>query len=240
VVSKQAADEAESAVAQARADYEALGAQVEEQAVALGYYRVTAPEAGVVGDIPVRAGDRVTTATLLTTLEANQGLELYVSVPVERAADLKPGLPVEIVGEGGATLAASRVDFVAPQVDDQTQSVLAKAPVPSDQGLRAAQVVRARIVWSSHRGPVVPVLAVTRVSGQYFAFVAEPGPGGGLVARQRPLRLGEVQGNDYIVLSGLRPGERVVVSGVQKLGDGAAITQAIAPAAPAGPAAPAA
>lgn len=239
-VSKQTADEAESALAQAQADYDALGAQVEEQAVALSYYRVTAPAAGVVGDIPVRAGDRVTTATLLTTLQANEALELYVSVPVERAADLKLGLPVEIVGEGGKALATTRIDFVAPQVNDQTQSVLAKAPVPSDQGLRAAQVVRARIVWSARRGLVVPVLAVTRVSGQYFVFVAEPGPSaagasgaaGGLVARQRPVRLGEVQGNDYVVLSGLRPGEQVVVSGAQKLGDGAPITQtAAAPAA---------
>jgi RND family efflux transporter MFP subunit len=224
-VSKQALDEAASALAQAEAEYAATGAQVEEQVVELRYYQVTAPEAGIVGDIPVRVGERVTTATLLTTVDANQALEAYISVPLERAKDLRLGLPVEIVGDDGAVLATSAVDFVAPQVDDQTQSVLAKAPVGSDRGLRAAQIVRARVVWSSHRGPVVPVLAVTRVSGQYFAFVAEP-KGSGLVARQRPLQLGGVEGNDYVVLAGLKPGERVVVSGVQKLGEGALIAPA--------------
>jgi RND family efflux transporter MFP subunit len=235
-VSKQALDEAASALGQAQADYDALGAQVEEQRVELQYYRVTAPEAGIVGDIPVRVGDRVTTSTLLTTLDANQALEVYISVPLERAKDLRLGLPVEIfagdAGQsagGGRPIATSAVDFIAPQVDDPTQSVLVKAPVPSDRGLRAQQFVRARLVWSARRGPVVPVLAVTRISGQYFVFVVEPAPqGGGSVARQRPVQLGEVVGNDYVVLSGLKAGERVVVSGVQKLGDGAPV----APSAP--------
>jgi len=230
-VSKQALDEAASALGQAQADYDALGAQVEEQRVELQYYRVTAPEAGIVGDIPVRVGDRVTTSTLLTTLDANQALEVYISVPLERAKDLRLGLPVEIVSGdagqgagGGRPIATSAVDFIAPKVDDPTQSVLVKAPVPSDRGLRAQQFVRARLVWSARRGPVVPVLAVTRISGQYFVFVVEPAPqGGGSVARQRPVQLGEVVGNDYVVLSGLKPGERVVVSGVQKLGDGAPV-----------------
>jgi len=235
-VSKQALDEAASALGQAQADYDALGAQVEEQRVELQYYRVTAPEAGIVGDIPVRVGDLVTTSTLLTTLDANQALEVYVSVPLERAKDLRLGLPVEIVSGdagqgagGGRPIATSAVDFIAPKVDDPTQSVLVKAPVPSDRGLRAQQFVRARLVWSARRGPVVPVLAVTRISGQYFVFVVEPAPqGGGSVARQRPVQLGEVVGNYYVVLSGLKPGERVIVSGVQKLGDGAPV----APAAP--------
>ncbi len=141
-VSKQALEQADSTLAQAQADYDALGAQVEEQKVELRYYRVTAPEAGIVGDIPVRVGDRVTTATLLTTLDANQALEVYIAVPLERAGDLKLGLPVEIVGDGGRVLARSAIDFVAPQVDDQTQSVLVKAPVSNDLGLRAAQFVR--------------------------------------------------------------------------------------------------
>jgi len=227
-VAKQALDEAESALAQAQADYDAVGAQVEEQAVELRYYRVTAPEAGVVGDIPVRVGDRVTTSTLLTTLDANdaaRALEVYVSVPLERAKDLRIGLPVEIAGDGGKVVAASAIDFIAPQVDEATQSVLVKAPVATGQGLRAAQLVRARLVWSSHRGAVIPVLAVTRVSGQYFAFVVEPAPDkpNAFVAHQRPLQLGDVVGDDYVVQGGLKPGERVVVSGVQKLGDGAPV-----------------
>jgi RND family efflux transporter MFP subunit len=241
VVARQALDQAESAVRQARADYQALGAQVEEQQVELRYYRVTAPAAGVVGDIPVRVGDRVTPQTLLTTLDENSALEAYIAIPLEQAKDLRPGQPVEILGGDGTVLATSAINYIAPQVDDQTQSVLVKAPVAGAAGsngstgsagsnltgpaFRASQVARARVIWSRHKGPVLPLLAVTRTSGQYFAFVAEPGPDGkGLVAHQRPVQLGQVVGNDYEVLSGVKPGDRVVTGGVQKLADGAPIT----------------
>ena len=64
--------------------------------------------------------------------------------------------------------------------------------------------------------------AVTRVNGQYFCFVAEPA-GSGLVARQHPVQVGEVQGNNYLVLGGLKPGDKLIVSGIQKIADGAPV-----------------
>jgi multidrug efflux pump subunit AcrA (membrane-fusion protein) len=70
---------------------------------------------------------------------------------------------------------------------------------------------------------VIPVLAVSRISGQSFAFVAEDEKGA-LVARQRPLRLGEIVGNDYVVLDGIKAGDRVIVSGTQFLRDGAPVS----------------
>jgi multidrug efflux pump subunit AcrA (membrane-fusion protein) len=60
------------------------------------------------------------------------------------------------------------------------------------------------------------------VSGQFFAFVAEQ-ENGNLVARQKPVELGEIVGNDYAVLNGLKPGEEVVVAGGQNLTDGAPV-----------------
>ncbi len=246
--SKQQLDEAQTALSQAQADYDALGAQVQEQQVELAYYRVVAPTAGVVGDIPVRTGDRVTTSTQLTTIDQNDALEVYISVPVERAKDLRMGLPVEVLGDDGQVQAKTQINFISPQVDDQTQEVLVKAPVPNGQrGLRAAQFVRARLVWSTHPGVTVPVLAVSRINGQYFVFAvgaggpggpggnggppggsggaggpgAPPGaPGGTQVVHQRAITVGDVVGNDYVVQSGLKAGDRVVASGVQKLGDG--------------------
>jgi multidrug efflux pump subunit AcrA (membrane-fusion protein) len=72
---------------------------------------------------------------------------------------------------------------------------------------------------------VMPVTAVLRVSGQFFAFVAEDA-GGKLVARQRAIKVGPIVGDSYAVLDGLKPGERIVVSGTQKLADGAPIQPA--------------
>jgi RND family efflux transporter MFP subunit len=229
VVSRSQLDQARSAHDAARAQADALEAQVNEQTVRLRYYRITAPADGQVGDIPVREGDYVTPQTTLTTIDRNERLEAYVSVPVERAAGLRLGIPVLIVDRSGATLATSRVFFISPQVDDETQSLLVKATVDNPGGrLRAEEFVRARVVWSTYEAPVVPTTAVTRLNGLPFIFVAE-GREGALVARQRPVQLGAIFRNDYVVRKGIEPGERVVVSGAQKLRDGAPVAPASPP-----------
>jgi multidrug efflux pump subunit AcrA (membrane-fusion protein) len=121
-------------------------------------------------------------------------------------------------------LATNPVSFVAPRVDDATQTVLAKSALKqSPPSFRVRQFVRSRIVWRTVQGLTVPVTAVTRISGQYFCFLAEPGPQGGLVARQKPLQVGDVIGNDYVVKGGVKAGDRLIVSGIQKLGDGAPV-----------------
>lgn len=225
VISKQDLDQAEAAFAAAQADASSLDAQVREQEVQLKYYSVTAPFDGVVGDIPVHVGDRVTTSTLLTTVDQRTGLEAYINVPTERAPLLRVGMPVQVLDALGKVVAETRVTFIAPQVDTATQSVLVKAAVEqSREALRAAQFVRAQIVWNTAPRVTVPVTAVSRTSGQYFAYVAEAGEQGGLVARQRAVKLGAIVGNDYVVMEGLRPGDKVIVSGAQNLADGTPIT----------------
>jgi len=79
-------------------------------------------------------------------------------------------------------------------------------------------------VWGSAAGPVVPVLAVTRINGQFFVFVAEK-EAKGTVARQRGVKVGDIIGNDYAVLDGLKPGEHLIVSGTQFLQDGAPVSE---------------
>jgi len=114
----------------------------------------------------------------------------------------------------------TRVDFISPQVDTATQTVLAKAPVDkAADRLRSLQLVKARITWSTQPGITIPVVAVSRLGGQFFAFVAEQ-KDGKEVARQIPLSLGEISGNDYRVLSGLKAGDEVIVAGGQNLADG--------------------
>lgn len=231
-ISQQEKEQAETSLRTADANLRALTARVQEQQVQLHYYTVAAPTAGVVGDVPVRVGNQVSPQTVLTTIDQNDTLELYVSVPVERAGDLKNGLPIQILGQDGAdTSGVTAVNFIASHVDDQTQSVLVKAQVRNPDGkLRASQYVRARIIWKTAEGLVLPVTAVLRISGQFFAFVAEEA-GGKLVAKQRAIKVGPIVGNQYQVLDGIKAGERVVTSGAQKLADGAPI-QAAAPSPP--------
>jgi RND family efflux transporter MFP subunit len=223
VVSKQDLDQSKSALDNAQAQVRAMDAQVQEQQVQLRYYRVTSPTNGIVGDIPVRVGDRVTTTTMLTTVDKPGSLEAYIYVPVERSAQLKADMPVQIVDGTGNVLADSRISFLSPQVDNTTQTVLVKARIANNEDkLRNLQFIRARVIWGMRQGPVVPVLAVSRIGGQYFVFVAED-QNGKLVAHQKPLRVGEMVGNDYVVLEGIKPGDKVIVSGTQFLIEGALV-----------------
>ncbi len=221
-VSQQEFDQADAQRRSGVAQLAALDQQIREQRVELGYHRVLAPAAGVVGDIPVRVGDRVTRSSVLTTVDDNQGLEVYLQVPVQQAPDLAVGLPVRLVDDQGATVATTTITFVAPSVDPATQSVLAKAALDRPGDLRNDQFVRARIVWRSAEGLTAPLVSMTRINGRFFAFVAE-GAGDKTVARQRAVDLGELVGNNYVVLKGLSVGDRLIVSGVQKIGDGAPV-----------------
>jgi RND family efflux transporter MFP subunit len=222
-VSRAELDQAEAAHKNAEAQLAAVQSLIREHQVQLEYYRVTAPTAGVVGDIAIRQGDRVTSSTVITTIDQAEGLEAYLNVPLERASNLRPGLTVELLDASGKVIAANPVTFIAPRADDATQTVLVKATLqrlPPD--VRVMQYVRARIVWSNDPVLAVPIVAVTRLAGQHFVFVAEARDQG-FVARQTPVTMATVIGDDYIVQSGLKPGARVIVSNVQKLGDGAPV-----------------
>jgi RND family efflux transporter MFP subunit len=227
VISKQDFDNAQTAYDAALAQLKALEEQVKTQNVELHYYGVIAPMDGLVGDVPVRAGDRVTVATLLTTIDEPGALEAYIYVPADRGKDLKLGLPVRLLDETGHSLADTRITFVSPQVDSDTQTVLAKAMIENSQAkLRIAQQVRAQVTWGTGEGPKIPILAVTRINGQFFAFVAVS-DGKQTVARQKLLKVGDTIGNDYAVLDGIKPGDHIITSGLQFLQDGAPVAEQV-------------
>lgn len=223
VISKSDLDTAQTNYDSSVSQLKSLEQQLQQQRVELRYYRVSAPMDGIVGDIPVRMGDRVQFTTLLTTVDEPGALEAYLYVPADRAKDLHLGLPVKLLDETGTPRTETKVTFVSPQVDTDTQTVLAKAAVSNPKAnLRIAQQVRAQVTWGSHNGTVIPVLAVLRINGQFFAFVAVK-EGDKTVARQRALKLGEIVGNNYAVLDGVKPGDHIIVSGTQFLQDGAPV-----------------
>ncbi len=227
-MSQQEFEQASTVERTAAAQMRAAEEQIRQQQAQLDYFRVVAPAAGVVGDIPARVGDRVTRATELTTIDDNTTLELYVNVPVEQASGLRLGLPVRIVSSTGEVLATESVNFVSATVDDATQTVLAKTPIRSPGGrFRAEQTVRASVVFAEDSSLLVPVTAATRINGRYFVFVAETAEGA-TVARQKAIDVDRVVGNGYVVRSGLTAGERLIVGGIQKIGDGSPV--AIVPA----------
>lgn len=220
VASKQTYEQAVSNFENSRAAWESAKAATISQQQQLGYYNLRAPFSGIVGDIPVRIGDYVSSTTLLTTVDENKDLEAYVYIPTDLAGDIRMGLPIQIVTSTGELIETTNIYFVAPQVDNALQGILVKAPIHASlDRFRNAQLVKARVVWSTAPAPTVPVLAVTRIGGQAFVYVAVAS-GDGHVAKQRAVNLGETIGNNYAVTGGLQSGDQVIISGIQFLNDG--------------------
>jgi len=141
-------------------------------------------------------------------------------VPAEKARAVRMNMPVEIMDDSGKSLLRTNVTFISPQVDTASQTLLLKARVPNaSRSFRNDQTVHARLIWSERKTPLIPITAVSRLSGKMFAFVAET-QGQQSVARQRVIQVGDVIGNDYVVLDGIQPGDKVITTGVQMLADG--------------------
>jgi RND family efflux transporter MFP subunit len=220
VISRQDYDNAVSAHDASKANVEATDASINQQRVQLHYFTVRAPAAGIIGDIPVRAGDRVTNTTVLSTIDQGGELEAYINVPSERASDVHNGTQVELLNEDGTPAVSTKVNFVSPRVDTTNQLLLIKAPVPNpDHRFRNDQLLHARVVWKQLSKPMVPVTATSRLGSQSFVFVVAQGPAGA-TAQQKPVKLGELVGNNYVVEEGLNSGETVIVGGTQSLVDG--------------------
>ncbi|BAZ49126.1 hypothetical protein NIES4103_17370 [Nostoc sp. NIES-4103] len=214
-----------ASILQAEKDLQQAQANTEQQQVQLQYYRITAPFDGTVGDIPVKIGDFVNTSTQLVTITQNRPLEVKISVPIEKAPELRKGMPVELLNTQGQVIGTSRVFFIAPNTNNNTQLILIKALFNNSKGeLRADQLVRTRVVWSERSGVLIPTSAVSRVAGETFVYVAEtetsPKGVSQLVARQKQVKLGNIRGNNYQVLEGLQPQDQIVISGLLNLRDG--------------------
>lgn len=209
-----------AAIVQSEKSLQEVQARTQQQQVQLQYFQIAAPFAGVVGDIPVKVGDFVDPSTSLITVSKNDQLEVNFSVPAERASQLQIGDAIELLDRQGRRLTTSTIFFIAPNTANATQSVLVKAQLNNVNGkLRTDQFARVRVTWNQRPGVLVPTPAVTRLGGEAFVFVAEPAQSG-FVARQRLVKLNRVAGNQYQVSRGLKPGEKVIISGLMMLRDG--------------------
>ncbi|MFQ4137544.1 efflux RND transporter periplasmic adaptor subunit [Nodosilinea sp. PGN35] len=226
---RQASDNVRAAQAQlqqALSTFNQSQAQVNVSQADLGFKQVVAPVTGRLGDVSLRVGDFVQAGDTLATITQNSELFLRIQVPTTRASQLRTGIPVELLSpDTGEPLATGSVSFISPEVDGAGQSILVKARFPNDAGnLRDGQFVRARLIWSTTATLLVPTVAVTRIAGQSFVFVAvdEAQEDGQTmrVASQRPVQLGQIQGGNYQVIDGLTAGDEVIVTNILQLQDG--------------------
>lgn len=207
---------------------------------------VTAPISGIVGDIPVKLGDYVQISSPLTSITQNETLDLEVAIPTEQARNVQIGMLVELLTfDTGESAGTATINFIAPQSDANTQTVLVKAEVMNTSGhLQDDQRVDVRVILEERSGLLVPATAVTRLGGQTFVYVAvealspeageaptsdEPQPeetettpkeSPQHIAELRSVSLGDMQGNHLQVIDGLSEGDMIIISGLLNLQDG--------------------
>jgi RND family efflux transporter MFP subunit len=221
VTSKDVYEQEQQAFQNTKADYESAVGLRKSQEEQLAFYTVRAPFDGVVGDVPMHVGDFASPLSsppsVLTTVDEGKDLEAYIYVPTERSSQVKQGLGVDLMDTSGKLIEHTKIDFLSPEVDTTMQEILVKAPVhATPEVLRTAQMIKARLIWSTTPMAVVPVLAVSRQGGQSFVFVARE-QGGHTFAIQTPVTLGDTVGNSYSITSGLNVGDKVIVSSTQFL-----------------------
>lgn len=228
----------EKQVEQALANIDSQKASIKQSEAELGsvsqnlaYNTIKAPIDGIIGSFDQRkVGDYVSVGEELSTITNNQNLDLNINIPTEYRARLRQGLEVETINEDGSSGIRGKITYIAPLVQQNTQSILTKATFSNKSSLRDREYVRVRVIWSEKPGVLVPTTAVSTLGGQSFVYVAQPKKSESgeksLVTEQQPVKLGSIQAQYYQILSGVEKGERIAVSNILSLQDGTSISEA--------------
>jgi membrane fusion protein (multidrug efflux system) len=249
LTSQQALDNAVAARAVAAASVTAAQGNLETALTNLSYARITSPISGLAGIAKVRVGTLVgqPDATLLTTV--SQIEPIRVSYTVSEQAYLanakKYQGPEDPSAEATLELFLAdrslyphrgRLSFLDRQVDPTTGTLTAMATFPNpDALLRPGLYAKVRELREVRKGVVlVPQRAVTELQGTYQVIVI----GADNKAETRPVVAGERVGSRWIIDAGLKPGERVVIEGLQKVRSGMVVVPGAGSAAPAASSSP--
>lgn len=232
-ISQREADDAASALKTAEAALLAARAQQREAQLSVGYAQVTAPIAGIVQRSLHNEGALVSPTSpdggLLTTIVQTNPLRVRFALAQDEAAQLRRGggKEVHLLGPDGLpSKEKGRLDFAGSTVDPRLGTVQMRAELPNPDGQwLPGQFVRVQITAGEQQGFLVPQSAV--MSGEQGRFVWVIGPEG--KATPKPVQTGSWLGSDWILRSGVEPGDKVIVDNLMKLRPGAPVQVATAP-----------
>jgi len=205
--------------AQVQARIEAARAEIARAQVTQSYAEITAPFSGLVTVKHAEVGALAAPGTPLLTLEDNRHYRLEVSVPESQGTGIRVGetLPVSVDAAGLSTRAA--VGEIVPAADPTTRTIQVRLDLPASPRLRSGLFGRAWVPVGRRAVLRVPQAAVIERGQLQGVYVV--GPDG--IARFRLIRTGAAQQGALEVLSGLTPGEQIIVAGLDKVTDGARV-----------------
>lgn len=237
VISDQERDTAVAAAGSSRANVQADEAADEQAELNLGYTKITAPINGIAGFANNQVGDLVGPTTgPLTTVSQIDPIKALVTAgegpytdfvsrhpdPTERAAYIR-SLEFELIlGNGNVYPHKGKFYALDRNLDLKTGSIRYEVTFPNPgNNLRPGQFGKVRFVADTKKNAlIVPQEAVSELQGNYQVVVVDKEN----KAHIRPVKMGERIGSMWEVTDGLKPGERVVVQGIQKTREGAQVT----------------
>jgi membrane fusion protein (multidrug efflux system) len=230
-VSKQELDNALSAQQAAKAQVDAHKAAVAQAQLNLGYTNITSPVDGIIGTTQTKVGSLVSRGVTLLNIVSQLNPILFRCAIAEaeylrlaRRSAQNPKAPqkqanVELILSDGTVFShKGRLDAIERAVDPTTGTLTGQFSFPNpDRLLRPGQYGKARFVTDVKEGAVlVPQLAVQEIQGLYSVMVVKPDA----TVEQRMVKAGERVGNLWVIDSGLKPGEKVIVEGLQRVQPG--------------------
>lgn len=218
----------------AKSQYDTLQANRDAAAAALAARRaavsdrtIAAPFAGVLGLRQVSPGALVTPGTVITTLDDDSSIKLDFTMPESALSAIAPGQAVSARSDAWpGQVFDGRIAQVDSRVDPDTRAVKVRAELPNPDGkLRAGMLLRVQVQLPARQALVVPEIAIQQEGDQAYVFRIAGGKAGKV-----PVKLGSRHEGEVEVVSGLAPGDRVVVEGTVKLHPGSKVVEAKASA----------
>ena len=178
---------------------------------------IRAPFAGSVQKRMASLGEYVTTGTQLYELIATDPIKLRCPMPERFVPLAHPGMPVNLTTDAQPGVSyTGTITRIAPALDDQSRTLLVEAEVPNPKDtLKPGYFAHVTMDLGQDHALFVPDSAVLRYAGVARVFVVENG-----VAHTREVKTGAQMGTFVEITEGLKPGERVVVTEVDRLADG--------------------
>ena len=220
-LSRQEFDQVETQKNVAESEYERAKAILREAEAIQGYTRVRAPFAGVVTGKKIDTGSMAVPGMQLLTVEDTSGFFVEAAMDERLAAHIKPGIPVNVAIDSINRNMNGRISEVVPSIDPSTRTFVVKITV-SGAGLKTGLYARVRIPNGRREALTVPASSIVE-KGQLTGVYAVDAKG---IVAYRLVRIGNNFGNSVEVLSGLVPGDRIIVAGLEKAVDGGIMIEA--------------
>ena len=234
-ISQQELDNAVQANRAARAQVDAQRANVAQAKLNLDWTTITSPINGIAGLAQAQVGDLIQPATLMTTVSQLDPIQVnfpiseqeYLKVAavvqqVSRGQERQDQRPLELIlADGSVFPQPGKAALANRQVDVRTGTITIVSYFPNPGNiLRPGQFAKVRAVTDVSKGALlVPQRAILEQQGQYLVAVV----GADNKVDIHPVKVGERIGTDWIVTEGLKPGERIVAEGLQKVRAGSTV-----------------